>query len=195
MTTEFAGDAPQREPTGPDAERARRIAALFHEHNQSLLLFLTARLQSAQEAKEVAQEAYVRLLQLDQPAVHSFLRSSLFRIASNLAVDRLRRRSVEARAAQEGGVFGELDETRAPERIQIAREELALVVRCLEELPRETRRAFLLHRVEGRSTADIAGELGVSERMVRYHIERTLVYCQLRLSGASAAQARERMKR
>jgi RNA polymerase sigma factor (sigma-70 family) len=177
-----------------DVERERSIASLFRDHNRALVSFLTLRLQSVQEAKEVAQEAYVRLLQLDRPEVHSFLRAYLFRIASNIAVDRLRRRGTERRAAQ-AEVFDELDDVHEPERISIASEQLDLVRRCLEELPANCRDAFLLHRIEGMSVEAIAARMNISSRMVYLHLDRALVYCRLRSDGASAEQVRQRMKR
>lgn len=189
------GDAPSASDDGISAdERARSIASLFRDHNRALVSFLTLRLQSVQEAKEVAQEAYVRLLQLDRPAVHSFLRAYLFRIASNLAIDRLRRRNTEIRAAR-GEFFDELDDVQEPERATMASQQLDLVRRCLDELPESCRQAFLLHRLEGMSVDDIAVRLNVTPRMVYLHIERALVYCRLRTDGASAEQARQRMKR
>jgi DNA-directed RNA polymerase specialized sigma24 family protein len=74
----------------PPEGHAARVAELFREHNCTLVSFLKARLQSEQDAREVAQEAYVRLLQIDRPGAVSFLRSYLFRTAENLAIDRLR---------------------------------------------------------------------------------------------------------
>jgi DNA-directed RNA polymerase specialized sigma24 family protein len=58
---------PQNPPTGAAAPEPhnRLIERLFQEHNESLLRFLAARLGSRQEAREIAQEAYVRLLKLD----------------------------------------------------------------------------------------------------------------------------------
>lgn len=187
--------APSSEKRGmPKEEQARNVAKLFREHNQSLVRFLALRLQSVQEAREVAQEAYVRLLQLDRPTVKSFMRAYLFRIASNLAVDRVRRQNTEARITRIE-LFDELDDVQEPERRTLASEELELVRRCLDELPENCRRAFLLHRIDGMSVAEIAEELEVSGRMVRHHLERALVYCRLRRSGDSPAQAREKMKR
>src|SRR5688500_18677903 len=85
------------DPPGEDADgatRAELVTRLFREHNQALISLLTLQLRSVQDAKEVAQESYVRLLQLDRPGAASLLRAYLFRIASNLAVDRLRQRNV-----------------------------------------------------------------------------------------------------
>ena len=66
------------------------IERLFQEHNESLLRFLAARLGSRHEAREVAQEAYVRLLKLDTPGAIGYFRAFLFKTAANLAVDRVR---------------------------------------------------------------------------------------------------------
>jgi DNA-directed RNA polymerase specialized sigma24 family protein len=69
--------------TGPgDVER------LFREHNSALLRFVVAKVGSEEEAREIAQQAYVQLLQLDRPEAISYLRAFLFKTAANLAVGR-----------------------------------------------------------------------------------------------------------
>ena len=93
---------------------AESVESLFREYNQSLVRFLAARLSSDAEAREVAREAYVRLLQLDQPKAIGFLRAFLFKTASNIATDHLRRRRL-ARAARTADPFDfEVDELIAP---------------------------------------------------------------------------------
>lgn len=181
----------------PAESRAELVARLFREHNQALISLLTLRLRSVQDAREVAQEAYVRLLQLDRPDAASLLRSYLFRIAQNLAIDRLRQRNVRHRsaAAVEAELFEQLSVQDDPERRTLASEALVFISKCLEELPPACQRAFWLHRVQGASVAEIAADLGVTERMVRHHLGRALVYCQLRLKGASKEEAHERLKR
>lgn len=188
------------DPADEDADgatRAELVTRLFREHNQALISLLTLQLRSVQDAKEVAQESYVRLLQLDRPGAASLLRAYLFRIASNLAVDRLRQRNVRYRsaAAVEAELFEELTVRDDPERRTLAAEELRFVNRCLEELSPSSQRAFYLHRVQCMAVSEIAAELGVTERMVRHHLTRALTYCQLRLRGASKEEALERLKR
>jgi RNA polymerase sigma factor (sigma-70 family) len=190
MTTD-----PAEEAVELGASHAELVARLFREHNEALISLLALRLNSLQDAKEVAQESYVRLLQLDRPGAASLLRAYLFRIATNLAIDRLRQRTVRWRAAP--AVKAELFESftpNEPERRALAREEIEFVRQCLEELPEACRRAFWFHRADGMSVADIAHRLGVSERMVRYHLGRALMYCQLRLGGAGPVEAKERLK-
>src|SRR5688572_6852549 len=112
--------------TSAAAERLALVKRLFQEHNRTLINFLHARLHCEQEARDIAQEAYVRLLQLDSSGAISFLRSYLFRIAENLAVDRIReRRAREAPGAL--ALFEPLVEERAPDREAMAVEELKVV--------------------------------------------------------------------
>src|SRR3979490_2291695 len=80
------------EPTPDNGEsRSTVVERLFREHNEALIRFLRGRVGSHNEALEVAQEAYVRLLSLDQPGAVSYLRAFLFKTAANIAIDRRRR--------------------------------------------------------------------------------------------------------
>lgn len=174
--------------------RAREVERLFRDHNDSLVRFLTLRLQSRHEAREVAQEAYVRLLQLERSDVAGFLRAYLFRIAGNLAIDRLRRRATESRF-QEREVFpGLVERPPEPEAEVIEGERVAQIRRFLHELPDPVREAFLLFRTQDMDQETIARRLGVSDRMVRNHITRALVYCRLRLDGLGPADAQARLR-
>jgi len=168
--------------------RSRDVASLFQQHNQLLLRFLRARLGSEHEAKEVAQEAYVRLLQLDRTGAVSFLRAYLFKVAMNLAIDRLRERTKQPLRA-EPELFEELEGSAGPERAAIADEELDLLDIALNELPTRCRHALVLHRYHDRTQREIAAELGTSERTVRSYLVQAMLYCRLRLDGLSAAEA------
>src|ERR1700730_2868328 len=75
------------------ANRNEAVSELFRANNRALISFLLTHLSNEGEAHEVAQEAYIKLLQLDRPEAVSFLRAYLFRIAANLAIDRIRRRA------------------------------------------------------------------------------------------------------
>jgi len=181
----------QHDVSGGNTEGSRKaLAQLFLECDHALRAFLQARLGSEHEAQEVAQEAYARLLQLHQPDVLSHPRAYLFKIAGNAATDRIRQRITRARLDEldvEGG-FERVD-TVSPDHRVLAEEQLDLVERALGELPPKYRRAFLLNRFENCTTAEIAKDLFVKERMVRNYIARTAIYCQLRLEGVSRLEA------
>ena len=173
-------DGPPR--AAGDEAHVARVAGLFREHNRALIAFLSSRLDSIAEAQEVAQEAYVRLLRLEHPEQVGFLRAYLFRIASNLAVDRLRQRNVRADAAEEE-LFEEWLDTPVPERRVLATDQLRLVREALRELPRKTSAAFVMHAVEGQGFDTIARAMKLTERMVRYHVARAMAHCRARLDA------------
>jgi RNA polymerase sigma factor (sigma-70 family) len=192
MTNRMPGES-RRERAGeePDTDRAERISRLFSEHNESLIRFLATRLRSVQEAKEVAQEAYVRLLSLEDSGAVSFLRAFLFKTAANLAVDRIRTRNRQ-RQALDAGLCDELRETPTPDREASTAQEVEIVRRLIGELPPKCRRAFLLHRVHGADFADIAKQMELSERMVRHYVLRAVLYCRAGLDAAQSCEESDR---
>jgi RNA polymerase sigma factor (sigma-70 family) len=169
----------------PIAEKPERLSPetverLFAEHNRALIRFLRTRVRSEHEARDVAQEAYVRLLQIDQPGTVSFLRAYLFRIALNIAIDRIRAEAIR-QAAHQDPVFDDDQTEPDPERRSLAREQIRLLDECLHELPEKARLAFLWHRVSEMKVDDVAARLGVSDRMVRNYLARALVHVRKRM--------------
>ncbi len=172
-------------PQPAPADAGTRIAALFEAHNRTLLRFLNCRLRSPQEAKEVAQEAYVRLLQLDSPGGIGYLRAFLFKTAANLAVDRLKSARRRERIDQLE-FFHEQAAAPSPESGIAAEQELSTLLSIIEELPPKCRYAFIKHRFYGNSLREVAAAMNLSERMVRLYVERALTYCRIRLEGVDA---------
>lgn len=168
---------------------SKSVAELVQEHDRVLHAFLMSRLRDEHEAREVAQEAYVRLLNLAEPGAVSFLRAYLFKIASNLAVDRIKLRQLQARRVEIEATEEPVDEL-SPDRIVLSAEDIAVAKRALLELSPKCRRAFMLHRFEGWNAQQIADELGIQPRMVRRYVVRASVYCRLRVEGLSAEVAR-----
>lgn len=166
----------QEQPPGGDSA----IKRLFEEHNRSLVTFLTARLRSEQEARDVAQEAYVRMLQLDNHGAVSFLRAYLFKVAANLAVDRLRERAVREASEAPASLESLVDE-RMPDRTAIAEQQLEAVRAAILDLPANVRRAFVWHVFGGQSTARIGAKLKLSDRMVRLYVAQGLAACRARM--------------
>jgi RNA polymerase sigma factor (sigma-70 family) len=189
---------------GPGEEIAARsdstataVSQLFRDHNRMLVGYLTSRLRSEQEAKEVAQEAYVRLLQLQDPGTPSLLRAYLFKTAANLAIDRLRHRRVQHQAEEQPELFEnviaggiELDD---PAQQVIEREQAAQLLGYLQELPIKCQQVFTLHRLEGAPQQEVAVRVGISERMVRRYVTYAMVYCRLRLDGIAVDQVRRKV--
>jgi RNA polymerase sigma factor (sigma-70 family) len=189
--------APCDEVISSSASHSAAVSQLFREHNRALVGYLTARLRSEQEAKEVAQEAYLRLLQLHEPGTSSLLRAYLFKTATNLAIDRLRHRRVRQRAEERQELFAELAPTCSelddPAKQLMAREQADRLLGYLRELPPKCQHVLKLHRFEGVPQHEVASRLGFSERMVRRYVTYAMIYCHLRLEGMAPDQARGRV--
>ena len=180
----------------PEATAAA-VSQLFREHNRLLVGYLAVRLRSEQEAKEVAQEAYMRLLQLKEPGDPVLLRAYLFKTATHLAIDRLRHRNVRYRAEEHGMLPVKVDtsgrESDDPARQLLAREQASQLLGYLQELPVKCQQVFSLHRLDGVPQREVARRLGCSERMVRRYVTYTMVYCNLRSEGMAADQVRRKV--
>lgn len=165
-------------------DRGQVIGQLFREHNRALIRFLMNRLRSSEEAADVAQEAYARMLQLHSLGTISYLRAFLFKTAANIAIDRLRFRKAQSlRAENHAAENHSIDITAAVSTEQWAsdEEELTLTTAYIEELPPQYREALLLSRFEPLSTAEIAKRMNISERTVQHYIVESLVYIRARL--------------
>lgn len=154
------------------------IKVLFKNHNEELVRYLTSRLKSHDEAVEVAQEAYVRLLRLDDTSTIGFLRAFLFRTATNIAIDRIRRRGL-AQAYVDQEQPQQVDEMFGftPERSIAAKQALERVLDCISTLPPKCRQAFVDYKFKNRSYDDIAADMGLTSSMIRKYVLRALVHC------------------
>ena len=112
---------------------------------------------NAADADDIVQEAFLRMLRADLPSDEEQWRRYVYRIASNLIVDRWRRGKFEQTVAtvQEPAA-------RAPHY-----EDDATVAQIFAELKPRERALLWLAYVEGESHEEIAASLGVGRRGVR----------------------------
>src|SRR6202789_95044 len=163
--------------TDSEESRASGVERLFREHNEALIRFLRGRVGSHNEALEVAQEAYVRLLSLDQPGAVSYLRAFLFKTAANIAIDRRRRHENFDKVASRQ-LFTELTESRTPERQLSGEQTLRHLGVLIEAMPAKCRESFVMNQIQGLDAATIAAELGITDSMVRKYVVRALLHCR-----------------
>ncbi len=170
-------------------KKARFLAELTEKYGASLERFLTRKLDNPADAAEVTQETFIRIYRLEHPEELDNARAFLFQVASNLAVDQLRRRSLHIRflraetseqadgETMEGGAYSE-----SPEQIISGREKLDRILKAVDDLPEKCRQAFLLHRSSGLSYGEIAQEMGVSVSSVEKYILQALKHCRAALA-------------
>lgn len=154
-----------------------RIAELYNNHNEALVRYLTIRLNSRQDAIEVAQEAYIRLMKLESLETIGFVRAFLFRTATNIAIDRLRQRKRQSLNMETQKTLYSSIEEITPEHSLNAKQTLSRLHAALEDLPPKCRQAFMLYKFRNIGYSEIALQMKLSESMVRKYVARGLVYC------------------
>ena len=154
----------------------QEFAQLAEEHAGFVYNVAYRMMGNQHDAEEVAQEAWIRMYGLENPEELDNARAFLFQTASNLSIDRIRRRNLEAKHNNPS------DETAHSVEEQIASQQvLDLLNVALMELPVKVRQAFVLHRLKGLSYAQIASQLDVSTSMVEKYIIQTLKHFRNKL--------------
>jgi RNA polymerase sigma factor (sigma-70 family) len=163
--------------------RAELVEELFTAHRTALLQYLTRLLHSSEDAEEIVQETYIRMLKLeDLGHLDSEVRRFLFRIATNLARDRFRQRKARAHDSHVPYDLLELEgSSEAPEEIVDWDAGMAVLRQALLDLPPRHRQVFLLHVTENMSYRTIAKHLGVSTKTIERDLAMVLELCQSRL--------------
>lgn len=170
-------------------ERTNGLVDAYLSRRNDLVRFFAARLRSMTAAEDLIQDLYVRIANLTPGEPVENPSAYLYRLASNLMLDRLRseRRStvrdgawLNVRSVEVGGQ-SVADEPSAEQTVS-DRERLARLAAAIAELPPKTRRAFQLHKLEGMTQEDTARALGVSRKTV----EKQIAVALQRLAGKLA---------
>ncbi|KGH29655.1 MULTISPECIES: sigma-70 family RNA polymerase sigma factor [Comamonas] len=142
-----------------------------------LVSFFARSLNSRDAAADVVQESYTRVfaMQSRELAVRD-LRALLFRTGKNIVIDDARRRAAEARVLETLAVVGG-DEVPSVERQVQGRQQLVLLSRRLQAMPRKRREVFVLVRIYGFSHAEAAAHMNISEAAIEKHVVRAVCDC------------------
>lgn len=163
---------------------ALSVHETIRRYHDSLLRFLRQRLRVKEDAADVAQEAYIRMMQYEGSREIQSPSSMLFRIAINVAND-LGRAEQARRVADQMPIDGlELaSDSPTVEREIAAEQDLELLYSAIEHLPPKCRHVFLLSRVQRMTYPQIATHCGISVKMVEKHISHALAICMKKVAG------------
>jgi RNA polymerase sigma-70 factor (ECF subfamily) len=171
-----------------ERQKSRASAADVPQPEQPFLEGLTTRYRGAlnrffdrrapqlkSESEDLTQEVFVRLAARRNGQAIEQLDGYIFQTAASVLTDRIRRRAV--RAGDRHVCYEESThavEDFSPERVLLAKEQVAMVRTVLERLPDRVRAAFVLHRFEELGYAEIAKRLGVSVSSIEKYISQAL---------------------
>jgi RNA polymerase sigma-70 factor (ECF subfamily) len=152
------------------------LEVLYRGERGWLHNWLKRSLGCSQQAADLAQDTFVRLLVRNQPISAHAPRALLARIARGLVVDHWRRDALQRAYLQ---ALAQLPEASYPSP-QVRHEALQCLERIaqlLDGLKPAVREAFLLYQLGGLTHTQIAEQLGVSSRTVERHVASALLHC------------------
>ena len=139
----------------------------------ALMSFFLRRVRHHQEAEDLTQEVFARLIGKASP--ESLGDAYVFQVAANLLRDGVRRWKVrEEYRLLSSGLEDPAPESLDPARIVTGREALSSIAAALERLPERTRAIFILYRLEAVGMDVIANSYGISKSAVKKHVMRAM---------------------
>jgi RNA polymerase sigma-70 factor (ECF subfamily) len=122
------------------------------------------------EVEDILQETYIRICKANNKTDIKDSESFIFRTARNLALDHLKRAETRLTGGVDNMDYIVTQENDPTYGQTASDEEFGLFCSCVRELPRQSRRAFLLKKVYGYSLKEIMLEMGLSQPTVESHI-------------------------
>ena len=163
------------------------FSGLYTAHHGWLFGWLSKKLGCQHNAADITQDAFVRLL-LKHTALQelSTPRAYLVKIAKGLIIDQWRRQELEQRYLE--ALRLDTQPSLASQEVQAMLIETLLEIDAmLNRLNPRARQAFLLAQIDGLTYQEIAGTLGVSERMVKKYMATAMMHCLLLKRDLNAA--------
>ncbi|MFV3367317.1 RNA polymerase sigma factor [Pseudomonas sp. NY15435] len=179
-----AADAPASAESLPREDFLR----VFLSQRSRMEALVRRRVGCRATAADLVQDLFLRFWKRPQAPVEE-LGSYLLRSARNLAIDHLR--GEDSRGRTLSALLPDDDDAQpSPEQAVEAGAELDLIEDALRQLPARTRHIFLLSRVHGRTYAEIATAMGLSQSAVEKHMMRALDACKASLELAAPTHRR-----
>ncbi|MGE5096029.1 MAG: RNA polymerase sigma factor [Betaproteobacteria bacterium] len=154
--------------------------AIYREFHPKVLRYMTG-VAGAAEAPDLAQTALMKVAQhLPEFRGEAALATWIYRIAANVALDRLRQRAGDLPVAADAGEDEEGEDEAVPEALRspsteaaAERREMSACVReFVDRLPVAYRNVLVLGEIEGFSNAEIAQITGLSLETVKIRLHR-----------------------
>lgn len=169
-----------------------RIHKVFVENEAALRRLLARYLPRQHDIEDLTQETFLHAFAAESDHSIRAPKAYLFRVAKNLALNLLARKSVTTTDFIEDFESSEVltDEKQAAVDVQVSdRQQLLILSEVVMTLPPQCQRAFMLRKVDGLSYREIAQRMNLSESTVEKHVATGLVKCMdgLRQKGHDPA--------
>jgi len=153
------------------------LGAFYTEHRSELIAHASRILKDSAKAEEVIQDALIKVM-LAAPELESkdHALGYMHRTIENLCIDIFRMEGRRPNLVVLDDASSELESTWVDNKDHVdviaAAEDAAIVRQALAMLSPAERAALVMWEMEGRSTKEIAAELGIKESAVRHTVSR-----------------------
>jgi RNA polymerase sigma-70 factor (ECF subfamily) len=158
----------------------------------ALTQFLLHNWRNKNDIEDLLQDIYVRVYEAALKQIPESPKPFVFTTARNLLINRVRReRIIPIEAVAEWETLNVAKDEPGPDRVLMARDELARLQVTLDRLPPRCREAILLRRIEGLSRREIAARMGISEYTVAEYLTHSMCALADMLYGEPADLGRK----
>lgn len=167
-----------------ERDRLSTYDAFFREQYDALLSFLRRRSRTNEDAEDAAQESLTRLTRYRDSHPPSAWKSTLYRIAINVVNDESRKARTH-RAQEHVPLDGLEIESEQPTAEEAAafEQQRTLLREAILALPPKCRQVYLLVRLRGMASKQVATHCGISVRMVEKHLANALLHIRRRFGS------------
>ncbi len=164
-------------PAGLKAWTVAELGAFYTEHRSELVAHASRILKDSARAEEVLQDALIKVM-LAAPELESadHARGYMHRTIENLCIDIFRIEGRRPNLVVLDEVTAKIEsawiDNKDHSDVIAAAEDAAIVRQALAMLSPAERAALVMWEMEGRSTEEIAAELGIKESAVRHTVSR-----------------------
>lgn len=144
------------------------IETYYIAHRDELLAFVSSRLGGNDEAEDIVQNVFLRLLTSDKLITEITLPALVYTMTRHLITDYFRRHTTFEQ--YEHYIKGVCSEAITMESVFSAKEIMERLERGLARLPQKCREIYRLHIYEGMKVSEISQQLGENYKSVEHRL-------------------------
>lgn len=145
------------------------IADAYADYHRSVFLYICYKINSKEEAEDLSQDVFLRLMDYKQMLRSETVKYFLFTIARNLVTDYLRR--YYRRQEMTSYMYDTVERSSNETESQILADDLLSLEKSrMSFLPVRRRKVYVMSRFHNKSVQEIASELSLSFRTVENHL-------------------------
>ncbi|MGL1956265.1 MAG: RNA polymerase sigma factor [Colwellia sp.] len=156
-----------------------RLTESFITHNVFLRKYLTRYVKEHRDIEDILQDVYINAYKAEQSKEIENPKAFLFRVAKNIALNQLKKKSTTmTRYIEESQTEIVMEKTDDLELEISAEQSLEIYCQAVESLPNKCKRVYILRKVQGLTHKEISEKLDITVSCVEKHLHTGLLRCR-----------------